>query len=108
MNRLKYSHAKERFEDAITILVKEKKDIRHRLFDINEYIMHLQESELPYELLDDFREVKGGLQKYKIHKTSKTRSITEKKLNIRNKTGEKIAYKVWNIYHELHFNEEYN
>ena len=108
MNSLKYSHAKEIFEETITILVTGQKDIRHRLFDIGEYIMHLQESELPYELLDNFREVKGSLQNYKIHKISKTRSITEKKLNIRNKTGEKIAYKVWHIYHELHFNEDYN
>lgn len=107
MNDLQYSRAREKFEDAITILVTGQKDIRHRLFDVNEYIVHLQENELPYELLNDFREVKRELQNYKIHKITETRSISEQKLNIRNKTGEKIAYMIWHIYHELHFNEKY-
>ena len=104
---IKYSHSRELFSDAIEILVASQKDLRHRLYEVSQVICHLQELELPSEFLEDWREIKNILSKVKVHKISGELIIPEKKLNFRNKTGEKIAHKIWNIYNELHFNEKY-
>lgn len=108
MSNLQYSYAKEKFEDAIFILSTGQKDVRHRLYDINDCIGHLLETELPFDLLETFRIIKKEIRNFKVYKISSNRSSIEKKLNIRNKTGEKIANQIWHIYHELHFNEKYN
>lgn len=50
----KYSHARELFSDAIEILATGQKDVRHRLFDVGQTIKHLQCSELPEELIQEW------------------------------------------------------
>ncbi len=102
-----YDHSRELFSDAIEILATSPKDLRHRLYEVYETIYHLHESELPLKLLEDWKEIKSILKKVKTHKISESLIISEKKLNIRNKTGEKIAHKIWDIYYELHFSEKY-
>lgn len=103
----KYSHARELFSDAIEILSTGQNDIRHRLYDVGEAIHHLQYSELPDELIEEWKDIRKKLENIKIHKISPTLNISEKKINIRNKTGEKIAERIWYIYNELHFCEKY-
>jgi len=103
----KYDHSRELFSDAIEILATSQKDLRHRLYEVYEVIYHLHETEVPSEFSEEWKEIKSVLKKVKIHKISEELILAEKKLNIRNKTGEKIAYKIWNIYNELHFSEKY-
>ncbi len=103
----KYCHARELFSDAIEILATSKEDVRHRLYEVGEVISHLHYSELPDELLDEWKDIETKLQNVKVQYISPTLIISEKKLNIRNKTGEKIAERIWTIYNELHFNEKY-
>ncbi len=103
----KYCHARELLSDAIEILVISKEDIAHRLYKVGEVINHLQCSELPTELVEEWKDIKIKLQNVKIHNISATLSICEKKLNIRSRTGEELAERIWTLYNELHFNEKY-
>lgn len=103
----KYDHARELFSDAIDILATSAKNIHYRLYEVWEILFHLKKSEVPEELQDDWDEIKSVLKKTKIDKISNELIINEKKLNIRNVTGEKIAKKIMIIYYELHFSEKY-
>jgi len=107
MSNCKYDHARELFSDAVEILVTSEKDLQHRLYEVYERIYHLHHTELPNELLKDYLEIESILEKIKVHYISPELSIPEKKLNIRNKTGIRVAHIIWNIYYELHFNDKY-
>lgn len=103
---LQYSRADEKFSEAIEILIISPKDIRHRLYEASEILLNLEDFDIPQESLNNWHEIKTILKKVKVHKINNKTSIIEKKLNIRNKTGSKIASKILDIYEKIQYLRE--
>jgi len=107
----RYNYAREKLFSAIETLATLSGDVRSRLFAAYSAFHPLREDDFPDELKEDWRWIERSLTKFGPiynYKGEVVVGSVEKTLKrIRNRTGEKIARRLFHLFYELHFNKKY-
>ena len=109
MNR--YSYTREKFYVTMRTLATEPGDVRTRLLSAFMTFHTLKKDDFPEEFKEDWEWIMKQLTKFGPlldHKNEVWRGSVENTMNkIRNRTGEKIAERIFNIGWGLHTNDKY-
>ena len=100
-----FSYAREKLFDAVHVLATEPNNVRYRLIQAHRLFHPLRLEDFPKELKKDWEWVMKQLTKYGPvinHKGEVWRGSVENTMGrIKNKTGTRIAGKIFDLYLEL-------
>lgn len=108
---MKYSYAREKLFAAVEILATFPGDVRSRISRAYHEFHPLTEEHFPDELKNDWKWVTKSITKYGPKYNYKgdvsIGSVDNTMSRIKNKTGAKVADKIFSLYYELHHSEKY-
>lgn len=108
---MKKSYCTEKLTDALSALISGRGDVRSRLVIAHRCLRTLTTSDFPQELQCEWNEIINHLTKYSAVKNAQgdvvIDSVQNTMKNIQNRTGEKIAKKIENLYWAISENERY-
>jgi len=107
----KYGYAREKLLNAINVLATGRGDVRARLHGAYLHAHTLRPENFPEELWPDWKHVCDNLAKcgpiYNHKGEVEVGAIEHTLRRIKNKTGARLADKIFHLFCEMHFNEKY-